>query len=86
MRWAKDIWGTIFPEFKIGKATIQAGGLSDKRSFYLPDADGDLLIDADQDGRLYGRKDGAWAEVVSGGGGSGMSAGKAIALSMIFGG
>ena len=68
MRWVKDIWGTIFPEFKIGKATIQAGGLSDKRSFYLPDADGDLLIDADQDGRLYGRKDGEWSEVVIGGG------------------
>lgn len=67
MRWVKDIWGTIFPEFKIGKSTIHATGLSDNRSFYLPDADGDLLIDADQDGRLYGRKDGEWAEVVSGG-------------------
>lgn len=65
MRWVKDIWGTIFPEFKIGQATIYADTLSDKRSLYLPDADGDLLVDADQDGKLYARKDRAWSEVVA---------------------
>lgn len=68
MRWVKDIWGTIFTEFKIGQATLQASGLSDKRNLYLPDTDGDLLVDADQDGKLYGRKDGGWVEVTDGAG------------------
>ena len=50
----------------------------------VPGVEG-VMADAPEDGKQYARKDGAWVEVVSGGG-SGLSAGKAIALSMIFGG
>lgn len=42
-----------------------------------------VLSDAPQDGKTYGRKNTEWVEVTGGGGG--ISAGKVIALSMIFG-
>ena len=85
MQWVKDIWGTIFPEFKIGKVTLDAGSMTANRRLYLPDADGDLIIDANQDGKQYARKDGAWEEVTAGGGGGGGGIEEAPTDGLVYG-
>ena len=46
---------------------LQAQNLTAARQYELPDADGKLLLDAPENGSLYGRKDNAWTIVNAGG-------------------
>lgn len=65
-----DALGTLRDTFTIGrKAKIDASALTTERIYDLPDKSGELLTDAPSNGKQYARKDAAWAEVSSGGGG-----------------
>lgn len=48
----------------VEEATIRATNVTGLRDIELPDASGNLLVDAPSDGKYYVRKDGAWVEIV----------------------